>query len=108
MLNLKKSLAEVQRDSVEVCAGTDDICIKCPSLKDARCSYSEDADTEVLEMDRLAMDLLKVRDGMKISWEGLRQRLPGIFDQWVKSCCSQCDWKKACEKDDGWRRLRCS
>lgn len=105
VLNLEKALAGVQRDGVEVCAGPDEICIKCPSLKDARCNYSDDADAETLEMDRLAMDLFGVQEGVKMSWDELRQRLPGIFNEWLKSCCLECGWKKACEKNDGWRRL---
>lgn len=106
VLNLEKALDSVMLEGVEVCEGADDICYKCPSLKEAGCGYSEDADTEVLEMDRLAMDLLGVREGMKISWDELRQRLSGIFAEWFKSCCVECVWNKACEKNDSWRKLK--
>ena len=106
-MNLETALDSVMLEGVEVCEGADDICVKCPSLRDAGCGYSETSDTEIRKMDRLAIDLLKVHDGMKISWEELRQRLPGIFGQWFQTCCSRCDWRKACEKDDGFVRLIC-
>ena len=104
--NLRDTLALVQRDGVEVCSGPDDICFRCPSLKDAVCSYKEGADAEVLEMDRLALELLGVGPGMEVSWDGLRKRLPEIFNTWHETCCIVCGWKRACEKNDCWKEIK--
>ena len=104
--NLENALDSVLLEGVEACEGADDICVKCPSLREAGCGYSENADTEIRKMDRLAMDLLGMHTGELLQWDELEGRLAGIFGQWFQACCFQCNWRPACERNGKWGRLK--
>lgn len=104
--NLEKALGSVMLEGVEACEGADDICVKCPSLRENVCGYSENADTEIRKMDMLAMDLLGTHIGQRLQWDELEKKLAGIFWQWFRSCCFQCNWRPACERNEKWITLK--
>ena len=90
----------VKGEQIEVVCGPDDVCAQCPFLRADRCLYNDDADEEIREMDRTAVELQKTREGEKVYWQELRENLPRIFSIWAKKYCKGCDWRKACEKGE--------
>ncbi|MDP2992563.1 MAG: DUF1284 domain-containing protein [Deltaproteobacteria bacterium] len=96
--NLRSTLNAAKSEPIEICAGADDICGKCPYLKDGLCRYNKNAEEEIKKMDNAALRLLKLTPGTQIKWSGIEERLPEIFFEWHKSYCGDCDWKIACEK----------
>ncbi len=104
--NLEDILDAGENNKIEVCSGADDICGKCPHLRDGQCENHENAEEEIKEMDDTALRLLKVSPGVKIRWSRIRERLPEIFLEWYGSYCGDCDWRMACEKSDLFRKLR--
>lgn len=106
--NLKEVTKKVEDTEVEICQGPDDVCKKCPYLKEESCYYDEDADEEIKAMDDKALSLLNLLPGSRIRWYQISKRLPEIFGQWYESFCKDCDWRLACEKNSMYRSLKTS
>jgi hypothetical protein len=104
--NLKNVLKRSEDEDIEICDGADDVCEKCPYLKDNKCQYDEGADEEIKEMDEMASSLLKIANGTKIRWQEIKERIPEIFSQWFANYCYDCDWNKVCEKNEFYQRLK--
>ncbi len=49
--NLKNIMQRTENENINVCDGPDDVCEKCPFLKDYKCQYDSNADEEIREMD---------------------------------------------------------
>lgn len=92
---------------VTIAHGIDDVCSKCPHMENDRCAYTEHSDEEIREMDKKALDLLKVTDGRDMIWNEIKEIMPEIFRSWHESYCVACGWRKACEKNDSFRQLSC-
>lgn len=109
--NLKDVLQRVEDEDIEVCDGADDVCEKCPYLKDNKCQYNKDADKEIKEMDEKALRLLGVKQGLenlpfRIKWQEVKGKIPEIFSQWYANYCYECDWNKVCEENSFYQRLK--
>ena len=104
--NLEDLLKAVNSEDVDLCSGADDVCNKCPYLKGSICKYDEDAEEEIRRMDAKAVHLLKYAPGMKIKWHEAREKLPEIFSEWYESFCLDCDWKKVCEKNNLFQKIK--
>jgi len=104
--NLKNILKRAAIKEIEVCSGADDVCIKCPYLKDYKCQYDEDADEEINEMDALALSLLEIEPQTKIKWQEIKGKIPEIFPEWSKNYCDGCDWEVVCEKSDFYHKVK--
>ncbi len=104
--NMKNILKGVADREVEICPGADDICKHCPYLKHERCQYSQDTEKEINVMDKKALDLLSLTEGMKIEWNTIKNMIPDIFLQWYRYYCVDCDWKEVCEKNEFFRRIK--
>ena len=104
--NLRDVLEKAKTRDVEISPGADDICEGCPHLKHFRCCSTEDADEEIREMDKRALELLKESEGSKVTWHEIRKRIPELFYSWYNSYCNVCGWKRACERDASYRQLR--
>jgi hypothetical protein len=104
--NLMDVMEETKSGDVEISPGADDICEGCPHLKQFRCRYTEDADEGIREMDKRALELLKVREGSKVKWQEIQKRIPELFHSWYRAYCTTCGWKWACERDASYRQLR--
>lgn len=103
------TILEAARDAdIEVCHGADNICKKCPSLKEDTCQYSQGADNEIKTMDNMALDLLGAVPGDKLGWQQIKERLPLIFKEWHGACCVNCGWRRVCEENDSYRELTCT
>lgn len=103
--NLSKVLTTAEYHKIDVLHGADDVCSKCPNLKQEKCNYTESADVEIREMDKKALHLLGLSGGASIGWKDIRKRIPGIFQMWYREYCNSCGWKRACEQNDLYRNL---
>ena len=104
--NLTAVLRTAETEGIDILHGADDICTQCPYLNHSRCQYSEDADKGIGEMDRMALNLLKLPRGVKIRWAEIGEKIPEIFAAWHQAFCATCSWKWACEENDLYRKLR--
>jgi uncharacterized protein len=104
--NLRDILARAETEDIEVCEEADQVCEKCPYLKDSKCLYDEHADDEIREMDRAALKLLEVDKDATIKWQNIKKGIPGVFPQWLREYCGECDWKKVCGKNQNYQRLK--
>ncbi len=89
-------------EEIEIVEGADDVCTSCPYFKDGVCRYSENAEEEIREMDRKALELLNLNVGMKVSWSDVKSRI--LTDKsklkiWIDEYCSTCDFREGCEKE---------
>ena len=106
--NLRDVLGSVQDREIEVVQGSDDVCAKCPSLRQGRCLHSGNAEEGIRKMDREALALLKVSRGMKVMWAEIGEKMSEIFPAWFESCCTACSWKWACERNELYLQLTLS
>ncbi|MBI5025836.1 MAG: DUF1284 domain-containing protein [Nitrospirae bacterium] len=103
--NLHELIKRLADEVLLVYERADDVCLKCPYLKDGKCLYSEDSEKEIMEMDKKALELLKIKPETKINWQTIKERLPGIFREWFLTYCTGCAWKKACINSPLWQEL---
>jgi len=103
--NLKNTLGKMEHSPVEICSGPDDICMKCPYLKDNACRYDNNAEEDIRAMDTRALELLNLSCGSRAHWNSIRDAVPGIFFQWHASYCKSCDWSGACGKNALFQKL---
>ena len=93
----------LEEESIHVVFGADDVCIKCPYLKNRICTYSEESEQNVTELDQMAYRLLSIYPGNTASWNGIKRRIPEIMRRWKKFACGDCDWKNVCELNEEWK-----
>jgi len=107
--NLRDVLKRAETgEEIEVCSGTDDICTPCPHREGDSCIYSRDAETEIKEMDRKAIELLELEVPMKVTWLAIKKKIPEVLYEWSLSYCKKCNWRPVCEayiRTSGYRRI---
>ena len=92
-----KNIYEVlQKEKVEIVAGPDEVCSKCPYLKSGKCANNEYSDEMILAQDHEALRLLDFVPGETIEWKMITERLPDILDEWKAQFCAGCGYKKVC------------
>jgi len=106
--NLEHVLQRAQAERVLVVDGIDHVCAACPELgSDNRCA-SEDAggESEIVRLDELAMSILDVTSGQRLSLPEARSRLEADAigaGSWRANACHGCAWEHVCEP--GWNAL---
>jgi len=104
--NLQKILKRAGHgEEIEVCSGPDEVCRICPYLKEEKCLYDKDAETEIRKMDRMALQLLSLNTDDRVTWTHIKEKVPEIFIQWAREFCKDCDWRWVCEKDIQFREF---
>jgi len=103
--NLRNIMTRADDENVTITSGADDVCTSCLHLREGRCDYTEDADVDIREMDKKALDLLNLSDTGRARWEELRNLVRTIFPDWYYLYCSECDWRETCEKSDFFREM---
>jgi len=92
-----KNIHEVlKKEKMEVVAGPDDVCAKCPYLKNKKCASNEYSDEMILAQDKEALRSLGFKNGEMVDWKMIADRLPGILDEWKARFCTRCGYKKVC------------
>lgn len=103
--NLRNILARADDEDVTIISGADDVCTSCPHLREGRCDYTEDADADIREMDKKALDLLNLSNTGQARWDELRDLVCKIFPEWYSLYCSECDWIETCERNVFFRKM---
>jgi len=103
--NLKKITDLAEKEIVTISTGADDVCRHCEYLKKGRCESSDNADKAIQKMDIKALALLGHSDGDKVNWPELKDDVRSIFSDWYFQYCTECQWRKTCEKDKYFREL---
>jgi hypothetical protein len=97
--NLRKILERAgSGEEIEICTGVDDICKKCPHLKEERCFFDKNSENEMIKMDMRAIKLLRLSAHGKVQWLKIRDKIPEIIKEWANTYCKACGWKKACKE----------
>ena len=86
----------IKKESIEIVTGADDVCGKCPYLKEGKCRSSDYTDEKIHLQDREALRLLGFKPGMIVSWKILASKLPEIIDEWKSEFCLACGYRKVC------------
>lgn len=81
---------------MEVVAGPDDVCIRCPYLKGNKCASNEYTDEKILQQDMEALRLLRFKPGEIVDWRMISAKLPEIMDEWKALFCLDCGYLKVC------------
>jgi hypothetical protein len=97
--NLRNIMTRADDENITITSEADDVCISCLHLREGRCDYTEDADADIREMDKKALDLLNLSDTGRARWDELQDPVRKIFPEWYTLYCSECDWREACEKN---------
>jgi hypothetical protein len=103
--NLRNIMTRADDEDVSITSGADDVCTSCLHFREGRCYYTENADPDIREMDKKALDLLNLSDTGQVRWDELRDLVRKIFPEWYSLYCSECDWREACEKSDFFREM---
>ncbi len=93
---IKNIYSVIGKERVEIVAGTDDVCVRCPYLKGNKCTNSDYTDEKILLQDREALRLLRFKTGEIIEWRMISAKLPGIMDEWKARFCHDCGYLKVC------------
>lgn len=100
--NLYSVIDRAMDENIHVAEGADDICKKCPYLINNICKDEK----EIAEMDKTALELLKLKTTNTVSWDEIKKKLPEIFHHWYKIYCLPCTYLKICSKTSLFKSLR--
>lgn len=99
--NLYAVLDRTKNEPVVVIEGADDICKKCPHLINSLCKDEK----EIAEMDKTAMDLLKIKAMDIVSMNEISEKLPDVFQKWYRLYCIPCIYLNVCSKTNLFKSL---
>ena len=88
--------AVIKKENIEIVTGADEVCRKCPYLKEGKCRSSDYTDEKIHLQDREALRLLGFKQGNIVSWKMLASKLPEIIDEWKAEFCFACGYRKVC------------
>lgn len=86
----------IKKEKVEVVEGPDEVCARCPYLKDNRCSNSDYTDEKIIVQDKEALKLMELKPGMTVERETISARIPQIIGRWKVKFCLDCRYLKIC------------
>ena len=83
---------------LELVADCDDICMKCPNMKENLCKREPGADEKIKRMDRLVLLKLRVDEGTRVKVDDILEKVNKKFKSHsdIELICSDCEWKKEC------------
>lgn len=93
---IKNIYSVVAKEELEIIEGPDEVCARCPYLKDNKCSSGEYTDEKILFQDKEALRLLGFKPGRVVDWELISARLPQILEKWKIQFCMDCGYRKVC------------
>jgi hypothetical protein len=86
----------IEKKGIETVEGPDDVCARCPYLKEDICKSAEFTDEMIQHQDREALRLLEFNPGMSVDWKMIADKLPGIIEVWKAQFCGGCGYRKIC------------
>ncbi|MEQ9730714.1 MAG: DUF1284 domain-containing protein [Candidatus Methanoperedens sp.] len=93
---IKNIHSVIRKQKVEVVAGPDEVCKRCPYLIENKCADNEYTNEKILFQDKEALRLLGYKQGEIISWKTISAKLPGIIEDWKAQFCADCRYLKVC------------
>jgi len=93
---IKNIYSVIGKEELEIVAGHDDVCARCPFLKDNKCSNSDYTDEKILFQDKEALKLLGCKPGEMTDWKTVSAKLPQIIEEWKARFCWDCGYLKVC------------
>ncbi len=93
---IKNIYSVISKERVEIVKGADEVCAKCPYLKDEKCSNSDYTDEKIMFQDKEALKLLALKAGMTVDKKIISARIPQIIDKWKVKFCLECGYRKVC------------
>lgn len=100
--NLYAILERTKNENIIITYGADNVCKRCPSLIDGVCKDEK----EISEMDKTALELLKLEIKETVSWNEIRRNLPKIFNFWYRLYCIPCIYLGVCSNTYLFKSLR--
>ena len=94
-----KIYSVIAKETVEIVSGADDVCSRCPNLKNNKCSSLEYSDEQIHYQDREALALLGYQPGITVDWKEISTRIPEIIEEWKAKFCVNCGYRKVCYCD---------
>jgi len=88
--------AVIKKEQLEIVTGADDVCRKCPYLKEEKCQSSDYTDEKIHLQDQEALRLLGFMPGMIVDWKMIAAKLPEIIEEWKAEFCLACGYRKVC------------
>lgn len=93
---IKNIYSIVRKEKVEIVEGADDVCARCPYLKENKCSNNEYTDEKIVFQDKAALKLLECKPGESTDWKTISSKLPQIIEEWKAHFCRDCGYLKVC------------
>ena len=93
---IKNLYAVIKKERIEIVTGADDVCRKCPYLKEGKCQSSDYTDEKIHLQDQKALRLLGFKPGMLVDWKTIASKLPEIIEEWKAEFCCSCGYRKVC------------
>ena len=93
---IKNIYSVIGKEKIEIVKGPDDVCARCPYLRDNRCASSEYTDEKILHQDKEALRLLGFSPGEMVDWKNISAKIPGIIEEWKYMFCLDCGYWKVC------------
>ena len=86
----------IKKENIEIVTGADEVCRKCPYLKEDKCRSSDYTDEKIHLQDQEALRLLGFKPGMTVDWKMIASKLPTIIEEWKAEFCCACGYRKVC------------
>ncbi|MDP2845382.1 MAG: DUF1284 domain-containing protein [Candidatus Methanoperedens sp.] len=93
---IKNIYSVIGKEKVEIVAGPDEVCARCPYLKDNKCSNGDYTDEKIMFEDKEALKLLGFKPGMMVDWKMISAKLPEIIEEWKAQFCMNCGYLEVC------------
>ncbi len=93
---IKNIYLVVRKEKLEIVEGPDEVCLRCPYLKETKCSSNEYTEEMIRHQDKVALDLLGFKPGMIVDWGMISGKLPEILEEWKEKFCWDCGYRKVC------------
>lgn len=98
--NMRKIISILNSNPyVKVLNSCDDICHKCPNMKDGKC-VSENGDEEVVKiMDDIVISKINIQSGEVLLYQKLENKVLQSFKSKkdLQGVCSNCSWNNICK-----------
>lgn len=86
----------IGKENIEIVKGPDEVCARCPYLKDNKCANNEYTDEMIVFQDKESLRLLEFEPGTVVDWKMITGKLPEILDEWKVKFCRGCGYRKVC------------
>ncbi len=93
---IKNIYSVIGKENIVIVEGPDEVCARCPYLKDGRCASNEYTNEMIILQDKEALKLLKFKPGMVVAWSNISDKLPEILEEWKARFCGECGYRKVC------------